>query len=272
MAVVAVVAAVVAIGTAVLGHVLSAKSKREAEKILADAAAKFNIPLPALKEWTAVKLEAKDWDSLPEDFGNKGIRDEAIRRMSEMGSQGGMDAGSRLALEQARRSGAAQEAQGRASVNQEAQRRGLGGSGLVYGQLAAQQAGADRASVGGLQAASDARARALQALSAGGSLAAQAEAQDFDRSARVNASRDAINRYNADMQADAHKYNNALLQQRFTNQANLARSQYQVAQDQANIRAGHGAATQHMWGQIGQAGGMAINTYAANQNTQEKKP
>lgn len=265
------IAAILApIAGSLLGRLFSAGDSAEAERLLRAASAEYNIPLPDLKAWTAQELSTGEWDTMPEDFGNKANRDEAIRRISEMGAEGGMDAGSRLALEEARRAGAQQDVQGRASVRQEAQRRGLGGAGEVYGQLFAQQAGANTASMGGLQAAADARARALQALATGGGMAGQAEGQDFQRRAQVAQSKDAIRRFNIEMSRDAQEYANALKQQRFGNQMGLADRRYGAQQDLANIKTGQAAQTRQMAGNIGQGVGMGLSTYQQNRLEQER--
>lgn len=72
------------------------------------------------------------------------------------------------------------------------------------------------ASLAGLQAAADARARALQALATGGEMAATAEAQDVEHAARIAESREAIHRYNNDVADGRSEYEAALDAHRFS--------------------------------------------------------
>lgn len=120
-------------------------------------------------------------------------------------------------------------------------------------QAMAQQAGADRAAMGGLQAAADARSRALQALQAGGQMAGQAEGQDFERAARVAESQDAIARFNSQLASNA-------LQQNWQNQMGLADRRYGATRDYAGFKGGKAGETMKRVGAYGQAANEALSS------------
>jgi hypothetical protein len=89
----------------------------------------------------------------------------ALEQMYQTAMQGGMDPQSRAALLQAQNQNAAAERGARGAIVQNAQARGVGGSGAEFlGTLANQQGSAARNSMAGTQAAGDARTRALQAM------------------------------------------------------------------------------------------------------------
>lgn len=236
----------------IIGSIASAGDRKRQNALEQMALDRYGrISEPILKELQAQLVSTGDWDNLPSDFGNKGARDEAISRIMEEGTSGGMDPQSRLALEEGRQAAAAQESRGRANVRQEAQRRGMGGLGEFLGQMSAQQAGAQSASLSGMHAAADARDRALQALEQGGNMAAQAEGQDFGRASRIAAERSAIARYNADMGMRAQEGNNAISQQRFGNTMQLANAQAGAMQRRADQFGRNANRTASQWAGIG---------------------
>lgn len=258
--------AAIGVGANLVGSLLGewwADADDDKRKALEEEAYRLygDISAPTLERVLAEQLGPSAMEGLPQDFGNRSARNLALQQLLNMGLEGGVDAGSQLALEQGRRAAALQEQQGRAAVRQEAQRRGLGGAGEVVGQVLAQQAGADRASMGGLQAAADARQRALAALAQGGSMAGQAEAQDFGQAAAVAAAKDRIAQFNAEEASRAKYYNSGLQQQEWQNQLALRDRQYGAKQQQA---AGYGNAADRkraMAGGIGQAVGYGANAY-----------
>lgn len=237
---------------AIVGQLLSSGDRKRQKALEEQALAEYGqVSLPILKELEERLISSGEWDNLPSDFGNKGLRDEAIARMAEVGRSGGMDAQSQLALEQGRVAAAGQEARGRASVRQEAARRGMGGAGETIGQLYAQQAGAQTASMSGMQAAADARERALRALESGGGMAASAEAQDFGRASKVAGERTAIARYNAEMGRQREMANNAMRQQQYQNQMGLAGAKSGAALTRAGQFGRDAQATRDLWYGLG---------------------
>jgi hypothetical protein len=249
----------------ILGELFASGDKKK-QKALEDAALRIygNASPPTLERLATELMSTGEWDAMPSDFGNKGARDEAIRRMAERGATGGWDDNARLTYEQGRQAAAAQEQRGRASVRQEAERRGLGGNAEVYGQLAAQQAGAGTASMGAMQASADAETRALQALMASGGMAQDAESADFgQRSAKATA-RDAIARWNAENAQRVAQYNNGLTQQEWGNKMDLKDRSYGATTRRADAYGQSADRTRQMFGGVGKAAGYGLNAYAQN--------
>lgn len=236
-----------------LGMLFSHGDKKRAQQLEDLAMQQYGeISEPILKELQAQLVSTGDWDRLPSDFGNRNARDEAIQRLVDQGMHGGIDPQSQLAVEQGRQAGAAQEARGRASVRQEAQRRGMGGLGEYLGQMGAQQAGAQSASMADMQGAADAESRALQALTQGGTMAAQAEGQDFNRASTLARERSAIAQFNAQMGMETQQGNNAVRQQRFGNNMRLADARAGAYQRRAGQYGANADRTLGMWGGLGQ--------------------
>lgn len=86
----------------------------------------------------------------------------------------------------------------REAILQNAQSRGMGGSGLeLMANLQNSQDAATRASQRDMDVAATAQERALQALIQGGQMGGQMQAQDFNQQAQVAGANDAISKFNA---------------------------------------------------------------------------
>jgi hypothetical protein len=108
---------------------------------------------------------------------------EALQMMWETAKAGGMDPQAKAALQQAQASSAAAERGARGAIVQNAQARGLGGSGAeLAASLANQQGSAQRNALAGGQAAGDARTRALQAMMQTQQGTGQVRGQDLNES------------------------------------------------------------------------------------------
>ena len=250
---------VLGIGTAAFGEWWASADEEQKRALQMEAQQIYdNLSPPELERMQAATVGESAMSGIPEDFGNRAGRNLALQQMIDMGSQGGMDPGSMLAVEQARRAAGQQEMQGRGAVRQEMQRRGLGGAGEASMQLQAQQAGADRASMSDMQAASDARSRALQALATGGGMAAQAEGQDFERASRIAQSKDAFAQFNARQIQEANRYNAELGQQNFQNKLGVADRQHGARQTRAGQYETAAEKKRRLAGGVGQAGVGAI--------------
>lgn len=118
----------------------------------------------------------------------------AIDELRRVYDEGGMDAGSKAALEEARASTAASERGQRGALTQNFAARGAGGAGTeLAAQLATQQGGANRERMAGVQAAGDARTRAVNALLASTSAAGNLRGQEMNKAGGL----DAVSRFNA---------------------------------------------------------------------------
>lgn len=224
------------------------RGDRRAKKQLEDEAMAIygDASPPTLERMLQERLGPSAMEALPKDFGNKGNRNTALQQIINMGLQGGNDEQSRLAMEEARRAGAAQAAGASGAVLQSMQRRGLGGAGAASAALQSQQAAGDRAALADMQAAGDSRSRALQALATGGGLAAQAEGQDFEQAARRAESMDAFARFNSELATNA-------IQQEWSNRIGLMDRQYNAKQNRAQQYGQSADATRRRVGAYGQS-------------------
>lgn len=164
----------------------------------------------------------------------------------------------------------------REAIMQNAQARGLGGSGLdLMNQMVNQQDSATRASQQDMDVAGQARDRALQALMQQGQLSGQMQNTAFNQQAQVAGANDAISRFNAQNQqnvqnqnvaannaaqqtnlglkqniADANtatanqqeQYNKGLIQQNYQNELQKRGGEQGVATQQANAAGANSAA------------------------------
>jgi len=122
----------------------------------------------------------------------------ALASLENISDQGGMNLTDRSNLNQI----AAEEntrARGqREAILQNAQARGLGGSGLeLMSQMQNQQDAATRTSQRDMDISAMAQQRALEAIMGQGQMAGQIGAQDFNQQAQVAGAQDAISKFNA---------------------------------------------------------------------------
>jgi hypothetical protein len=157
----------------------------------------------------------------------------ALNKLQEIG-EGGFTLQDKANLERIKNELAAAERGQREAILQNAQARGVSGSGLELAQqMLAQQQASNRAAQQGLDVASMAQQRALQAILQGGQLGGQIRGQDFEEQARVAAAKDAIAQFNAQNQQQVNLANSAARQQ--ANMYNLGLKQ-DVANANTNIR------------------------------------
>jgi len=128
----------------------------------------------------------------------------ALDKLGEITAGGGLSAADRGRIGQIGREEAIAEKGQRAALMQNAQARGLGGSGLELSSLlGAQQAGANRAANRDIDVENLAQQRALQAIQAQGNLAGNIRGQDYDKAAQAAQAQDIINRFNTGGQNEA---------------------------------------------------------------------
>lgn len=112
-------------------------------------------------------------------YMGRNAQNEALNQFSTW-AQGGLTNADRLAQQSANRQAALQEQAQRGAIMQNAQMRGVGGSGIeLAGQLAAQQGGANRAQENQTSIAAMAQQRALQAAGALGDLGSNLVSQNL---------------------------------------------------------------------------------------------
>lgn len=163
---------------------------------------------------------------------------EALQGLQDISSNGGMTTMdqanlSKIANEEATRSRGAREA-----ILQNAQARGMGGSGMeIMAQLQNQQDSVTRQSQRDLDVAGMAQQRALEALMQGGQMAGQMQNQDFNQQAQKAQAQDAISRFNAQNQQQANltntAANNSAQAANLNNKQNVANANVGIRNDQA---------------------------------------
>lgn len=125
-----------------------------------------------------------DWQS-----GGRDAQMAALDQLQQWG-RGGLTASDRGMLESTRRRDEQAAASQRSALMQQAQARGMGGSGLDYAtQMQSNQAGQAMASDAESQMLQAAQQRALAAVQAQGQLGSQMRGQDFDQTTRTAESR-----------------------------------------------------------------------------------
>lgn len=173
-----------------------------------------NLPLPP--ELKARLQQKTELAKIQLDPKYKQYQNQALSELSDIvGAGGQMTAQDQLAYDKARQQGASTDLALRQAAESQASQRGLGASGSYLAGLMGAQAGANRTSMEGLQAASDARQRYLQAINELGGMSTQIRGQDYNIAANEAAAQDAINRFNTSQLWNADLYNN---QQRFENE------------------------------------------------------
>lgn len=123
---------------------------------------------------------------------------DALNSLQDISSSGGMTTADKANLGQIASDEASQQRGAREAILQNAQARGVGGSGLeLLSQMQNQQDSATRQSQRDLDVAGMAQQRALQALQAAGSLGGEMQSNEFGRKAEIAGAQDYINQFNA---------------------------------------------------------------------------
>jgi hypothetical protein len=174
-----------------------------------------SVPLPVLKEYypelykQAVILNPqleKDisagpsaMESISMDPKLRQAQMNALARLEDIGTQGGMNAQDRARLAQIESEQAANVQGATGAIQQQMSTRGLSGgmSELVQKQLAAQQS-ANRAAQQGMDVKAQAEQRALDAIMQSGQLGGNIRGQDFGEQERIAQAKDLINRFNVE--------------------------------------------------------------------------
>jgi len=242
------------------------------------------------EEAQAVLVERSSMQDISTDPRLKTAQMDALNSLQDIGANG-MTAMDRAKLEQIKGDLGAQERGQRDAILQQAQQRGIGGSGIeLMAQLQNQQASAGRASQMGFDVQAAAQERALQALQQSGALAGNMQNQDFNQQSQIAQAQDAIAKFNAQNQqqvgmtntaarntaqqqnlaekqriADANvgmrneqqQYNKGLAQTQFQNQIAKAGGQASALQNQAQALGQQGAARQQFLGGLVSAGATA---------------
>lgn len=154
------------------------------------------------------------------------LKDAQMRALDNLSdiSDDGMTIEDRAAMAEIKSDLNNEEKAGREAILQNAAQKGtLSGGMVVADQLLNAQRTADRGSLEGFKVGADARKRALEAISAEGTLAGNMRTQDFGEQSKVADARDAINKFNTQQSSDVQQRNVA---------GRNAAQQYNLSNDQ----------------------------------------
>jgi hypothetical protein len=222
------------------------------------------------EEARTIEQESSSMNGITLDPKLKQNQMAALDQLSNIANEGGMTAMDRSKMAQIQNQENTAARGSREAILQNAQMRGMGGSGLeLMSQMQNQQDAATRTSNRDMDVASMAQQRALDALIQSGQMSGQMQAQDFNQQAQVAGANDAISRFNAQNQqnqlnqnvgmrnqaqqnnlgakqeiANANTqtqnqnqmYNKQLLQQQYENELKKRSGQAGIAQSNAEAR------------------------------------
>lgn len=175
----------------------------------------------------------------------------ALQYLQDIANQGGLTAQDRAQLADIEAQQKGVEKSQREAIMMNAAQRGMAGSGLeIASRLAAQQAAANQAAQRGTDVASMAQQRALQAMMQSGQMAGQVRGQEFGEKSAAAEAKDAINRFNAQVQQQTGMANVGA--RNAAQEFNLQQAQ-RLAEQNAQNRM---QAQQFNIGQAGQAAGQ----------------
>jgi hypothetical protein len=183
----------------------------------------------------------------------------ALQRLVEL-SSGGPDAQYDASLQDAMSSAGNFASRQMAGARDSLAARGtLGGGQEAALSAVAAQEGANRAARGATSAAAERQRRAYEALRDGVSLGGSIRDQGFSEDSRKAAARDAIERQNAMLRADAVTQRNANAQRQFANRFDLARGKANALTGQATHARQDAADTRQAAAGYGVAGAQAAD-------------
>ena len=193
-----------------IGEAEAAGDYKKAQQLREEARKRIeDIKDPELKQVIAEQLGPSAMEGIQGDPALRQAQLLALKKLQDVGNSDGMDAESRQALEQARQEAMRQNQADQQAILSGAAARGMRGSGMAMSaQLQAQQGSADRNALGNINAAGDARRRALQALAQSGQMAGDVRTQDFGEEAAKAKAADAIAAWNANTRQGVQSENN----------------------------------------------------------------
>ena len=199
-----------------VGEAIAAGDMEKARAIAYNIARKYaDMPLPKILKMYPELQGDTAFNGVQADAKYTSVEDQALSQMMKR-ANGGMGPEDDANIMRARLEGQQQAQASSGSIDREARRRGMTGSGVAGKQLAAQQ-GANRTYQGGMQAAGDASQRALQALSMGSQYASSLAGRDLNQRNMTAGARDRISEFNLGRKDKTQQYNNEIGQRQFEN-------------------------------------------------------
>lgn len=253
----------------IVGYFLGQGDRDTARRLMDEASRQYPEQVPQLERMVAEKVPASAMASLntaPEQAAQR----EALAGLGRVANQGADNIEFRGAAAAAEQQAAQARRAANASVLQQMQARGMGGSGMEF--AARQQAASDSANSAaaqGFQGAAEGRRQALSALQGYGQMAGQMRGQSAqEQEARARAA-DEVERFNAMGRERTQAYNLALPQQDFGNRMALGGARAGALTRQAGYLSGQAGQTADAWSQIGQGASQAANAIGNQQSEEE---
>ncbi|MDX2014198.1 MAG: hypothetical protein SFW67_28625 [Myxococcaceae bacterium] len=201
---------------ALIGEAIAMGDMDRAREIAWTMSRKYgDLPLPSIMKMYPELMGDTALSDARADSRYTNAEDQALRMMIER-ARGGMTPEDEANLMRARVEAQNQSRAASGAIDREAARRGFSSNTAARKELAA-QAGASRLNQAGVQAAGDASARALQALSMGGNYASGLAGRSLNQANQVGSARDRIQQFNLGRKDQANLYNNEIEQRQFEN-------------------------------------------------------
>lgn len=218
-------------------------------------------------------LNSNAFNDIKTDPSLTGAAKQALTQMQQIGTQGGMTAIDKAQLQDITNQTNQLAKSRNASVLQNAQERGVGGSGLeLANTLSNEQAAADRASQAGTNVAANAQQRALQAIQAAGGLGQSLESQQYGEEAKKAETQNAIDLFNKQTGNATNLYNvgtaNQAQAENLANAQNIANANTGISNVNKTYNAGQNQTV--FSDEMAKASGMA-NIYGQGAAAAEKQ-
>lgn len=162
---------------------------------------------------------------------------DALSSLQNISDEGGINANMRSQLNDIQTDEDTRARGAREAILQNAQARGVGGSGVeLLNNLTNAQDSATRSSQRGFDVAAQAQQNALQSLQAAGQLGGQLQGQEFNQQAQIAGANDSINRFNTQNQQNVNSQNvaarNVAQEKNLASKQNVANSNVDLANKQ----------------------------------------
>lgn len=248
-----------------IGYLQESGRNEEAQAILERAGKDYeNMSLPRLQELANEVLGPSAFEQIRTTPEFKAAQISALDKMSELEQGGGFNLEDRANLNSVRNSTAQADSARQAGILENAQARGIAGSGSeLAARLSSAQNSANMENQAGLDIAASARKRYFDAVRARGDMAGNMREQDFGEQSAIARAKDARDVFNYGARRDTTRYNNDLRQNQFGNNMSLTDRRYSVARDRANALTGQGQREGQMIAGVGGAIGGGLANYGA---------
>lgn len=242
----------------------------EIEKMKLDLEEQVLQGLISPEDAEAFLLQASEMQNIQTDPGLKQAQLAALSSLQEIG-QDGMTSREKADLAKLRQDEDTRARGAQQSILQNAQQRGVAGSGLeMLAAMQNQQESAGRRNLAELEINAQAQQRALEALQQQGALAGQLRGQDFNEASQKAQAQDIINRFNTENRQNVQNMNvqnrNQAQVQNLQNKQSISNNNVDTRNQQQQFN--KGLQQQRFQNEIQRAGGVANTQQAAAQSAQ----